>query len=464
MNSRLLAAGVAIAMAGGMSVAATAPAFAASDPFGYTVPEVYASDIAPDASVYTGWHQGYADGDHEVTAEGLVLTDRSQVIYGYDESVRWQIENQLFVAQVAEGKVSWTTTAGSAPAYFQIPIYFGADTANPQFTTLRPATPTVGENIASLDQNWVTSRAIGTEYTAGATASLGDLLGKIIAEQNAEILGFGVLSQLGEQSIVTGISWLGVNYSFHEGTRMTPGTVAISGKAEVGSVLTSTVADWPAGTTFSYQWYKATQNMGGPIEGATGSTYTITEADHGFFIGLDIIGHADGYGDGSARAAVTPTVTAPAKPAATAPVADSKDLAGFLTANGATAQPQSSAGLPAGNLDPTKPHTATMNWAHTDSFVDVYLYSTPVLVGTFPVVNGQAQIVLSAKVLGQLTAGAHTLVAVGQISGGVQAVSVSIAATLPATGAEPTVPLSIGALMLLLGSALIVLRRIRQHA
>jgi LPXTG-motif cell wall-anchored protein len=204
--------------------------------------------------------------------------------------------------------------------------------------------------------------------------------------------------------------------------------------------------------------------MGGPIEGATGSTYTVTADDHGYFIGLDIIGHADGYGDGYARAAVTATVTAPAEPAAKAPVADSKDLAGFLTANGATVQQPGTVGLAAGNLDPTKPYTATMTWAHADSFVDVYLYSAPVLVGTFPVVNGQAQIVLSAKVLGQLSAGAHTLVAVGQNSGGVEAVSVSIAATLPATGAEPAVPLTVGALMLLLGSALIVLRRTRQQA
>jgi LPXTG-motif cell wall-anchored protein len=464
--ARAIAVGIGLAMAGGMSIVATTPAFAAVDPWGYTVPEVYASDIAPNESVYTGWHQGYANSAdaHKVSAEGLVLTGKSQVIYGYDKSARWSVEYQLFKNYVADGQVSWTTTAASDPAFFQIPIYFGVDTATPSFTTLRPAAPTTGKNVAALDQQWVTSGVIGAEYGKNATDTLGNLLDAVIAEQNAEILGFGVLSQDGEQSVVTGISWLGVDYTFHPGTRMSPGTVAISGKAQVGSVLTATVAGWPSGATFSYQWYSATENMGGPIEGATGPTYTVTAEDLGKFIGVDIVGHADGFGDAYARADVTAVVTAPMKPAAPAPVANSTGLAGYLAANGAAVQPQGSAGLPAGNLDPTKPHTATLTWAEADSWVDVYMYSTPVFVGSFPVVNGQAQITLSAKLLSQLAAGSHTLVVTGQTSGAVQAVGVSVAAVLPATGAEPAVPLSVAALLLLLGSTLIVLRRKGQRS
>lgn len=467
---RLAAATVGFALIGGMTIAAATPALAAPapDPLGYTVPEVYGSDIAPDESVYTGWHQGYegaAANAHEVTADGLVLTGESQVIYGYDKNARWSIANQFFMNVVDSGQVSWTSTSDSDPAFFQIPVFFGADTAAPDFTTLRPASPTTGTNVASLDQLWETSSPIGTTYAANASDTLQNLLSALIAEQNAEILGFGVLSRAGEQSVVTGISWIGVDYTFHPGTRMTPGTVSITGAATVGTTLTAAVADWPTGATFSYQWYRAQAYMGGAIDGATGSTYTVTADDIGFFIGVDIVGHAAGFGDGYARSAVTATVTAPMMAAAAAPVADSAALAAFLTTGGVAVQPQSAAGLPAGALNPTQAHTATLPWSAADSWVDVYLYSTPVFVGTFPVVNGQAQIVLSAAVLSALDAGTHTLVVTGQSSGTVQAVSISLARSLAATGAAPAVPLAAGALLLLVGAALIVVRRNRlKHA
>ncbi|WP_353988583.1 hypothetical protein [Ruicaihuangia caeni] len=464
-----MAAGVGFTMIGGMAVAAAAPAYAAPgtpDPFGYTVSEVYASDIAPDESVYTGWHQGHpgAVNAHEVTADGLVLTGKSQVIYGYDESVRPSIEYRLFMNSVDRGEVSWTSTSDSDPAYFQIPVFFGQDVAAPNFTTLRPAAPTSGQNIASLDQQWVTSRAIGSAYAADATDALGELLSALIAEQNAEILGFGVFADEGQQSTVTGIGWLGTDYTFHPGERMIPGTVSIAGQAKVGSTLTAEVADWPAGATFTYQWYRAQENMGGPIDGETGATYTVTADDIGFFIGVDITGHKAGYGDAQARADVTAKVTAPVKPAAPAPVANSTDLAAFLSSNGATVQQPSAAGLPSSPLSPSQAYTATLPWTEADSWVDVYIYSTPVFVGTFPIVNGQAQIVLSASVLSALDAGTHTLVVTGQSSGAVQAVSVSLARMLAATGAAPALPLAASAALLLLGTALVVLRRARLKA
>ncbi len=53
------------------------------------------------------------------------------------------------------------------------------------------------------------------------------------------------------------------------------GSVSISGTAESGSLLTASVANAPSGAVVSYQWLRE----GTVIEGATSSTYTLTEAD-----------------------------------------------------------------------------------------------------------------------------------------------------------------------------------------
>lgn len=53
------------------------------------------------------------------------------------------------------------------------------------------------------------------------------------------------------------------------------GSVSISGTAESGSLLTASVANAPIGAVVSYQWLRD----GSPIDGATGSTYTLVEAD-----------------------------------------------------------------------------------------------------------------------------------------------------------------------------------------
>ncbi|WP_166870298.1 LPXTG cell wall anchor domain-containing protein [Salinibacterium sp. ZJ450] len=463
---RAVAMGLGLAMIGGATLAVTAPAMAADPAFGYNVPEVYASDIAPNEDLYTGWHQGYANAadSFEVTAEGLVLTGESQVIYGYAEGHRITAD-WLLKEDVSAGRISWTTTAGSDPAYFQIPMFFGADTVTPKFTTLRPEAPVAGTNTATLDQNWVTSGDINDSYGSDAIAPLGDLLDAIIAEQNAQVIGFGVLSQDGTESVVTSLSWHYATYTFLPGTRIEAGTVAVTGAAAVGSVLTAVPAGWPADTSFSYQWIGATDRMGGPIDGATGSTYTVTANDIGFRLMVEITGTKPGHGPGTALSAPTTAVPAVAKAVGAPPVADSTGLAAFLASKGSTPQNQTAAGLPAGSLDPSKPYTATLPWAEgSDAFVDVYLYSSPVVVGAFPIVNGVAQMTLSAAVLSKLSEGSHTLVAVGQTSGSVQSVALSIAAILPATGPSAALPLSAGALLLLLtGGALFMVGR-RKHA
>jgi LPXTG-motif cell wall-anchored protein len=153
------------------------------------------------------------------------------------------------------------------------------------------------------------------------------------------------------------------------------------------------------------------------------------------------------------------------KPAAPAPVADSTDVAAYLDTNGAYIQTQAEAGLPAGALNPATPVTATVFWGPGDSFVDVYAYSAPTFIGTFPVVAGAVSVTLSAEALAALGAGSHTLVAVGQTSGNVGAVSFEVSAALAATGTvvNPVAPIAAAGVLLLLGAALIVLRRRRAN-
>lgn len=70
-----------------------------------------------------------------------------------------------------------------------------------------------------------------------------------------------------------------------------PGTVAISGNKTLGSVLTPTTASWGSGSTFTYQWLR----NGSPISGATGSTYTVVQADSGATITVTATASRTGY-------------------------------------------------------------------------------------------------------------------------------------------------------------------------
>lgn len=119
-----------------------------------------------------------------------------------------------------------------------------------------------------------------------------------------------------------------------------------------------------------------------------------------------------------------------------------------------------------GNLDPSEPLIGELEWPNaTDSFVDVYAYSTPVHLGTFPVVDGK--VILSADISG-LASGTHRLLFVGQTSGEMQAMEITVqgASTpvqpgttttggLAQTGADSSfAPIGLGALAILLGLGL----------
>lgn len=101
---------------------------------------------------------------------------------------------------------------------------------------------------------------------------------------------------------------------------LTTGAPTISGSAVAGSTLTALGGTWSPGTTsLTYQWRRA----GAAIPGATASAYTLTAADRGQGISVEVTGSAAGYDSASA---VSPTVTV-AKLFTTAPTPTIKGTA-----------------------------------------------------------------------------------------------------------------------------------------
>ena len=236
--------------------------------------------------------------------------------------------------------------------------------------------------------------------------------------------------------------------------------MTITGTPKVGNTLTVTTSGWPDDTELAYQWSFNGGNFGGPIDGQTGTSYVVTSDLIGMWVGVVVIGNLDGYEETWESAGLSTAVFVDQQPAGAAPVADSSQLPGYLAGVGAQSYAAQDAGLPTGDIDPSQARTATIPWFSADSFVDVYAYSKPVLVGTFPVVGGEVQIPLSSSLLSGLGAGNHTLVVTGQTSGTVSSVSFRLAATLAATGVSPAAaPIALAALAFVLGGVLLVTRR-----
>ena len=459
--ARAAALGLSVAIAGGAALVAAAPAQAAP-----ATETVHQNEIRSNEDSYPGWHQGYDNAaDRAVVGESsLELTKQSQVLNGF--TADQYISGEALESAVTSG--SWTTSSGAS--YFQLPFLYNGGQSSQSFTTLRPAEAATGTKTVSLDDTWATSSPItndegGIVFEKDATASLRDLLGALDAP---ELIGFGVLTDGVYSSTdsrpaawVDSISFGGVTYTF-----AAAGTATLSGTPATGSVLTVATAGFPQGTTFSYEWYWNGGQQGGPIDGANGTSFTVPDSREGTRIGVIVTAKRAGFAAAEVYSNLTDVIPFVQKPAAAAPVADSSALAAYLQNNGVTPGTPLSAGLPA-TLDPTKGYTASVEWTANDGFVDVYLYSTPVLLGSFPVVDGKVQVTLSAAVLAKLAAGSHTLVLVGQTSGGVQAVALSVAAVtttaaLAASGDDNVIPATLAGLLVLLGAAGVFVSRRRR--
>ncbi len=81
----------------------------------------------------------------------------------------------------------------------------------------------------------------------------------------------------------------------------------ISGTPKVGQALTAATGTWGPGTVdFTYQWLRS----GTAIPGATGATYTLTGADSGHGISVNVSGTELGYSPATTTSAVTAPVAA----------------------------------------------------------------------------------------------------------------------------------------------------------
>lgn len=161
---------------------------------------------------YDKWHQGYANATarHQVTADGLELAGRSQVIKGYsnnNQTLNTQNANLAFELLDA----SYTVTVGSDDVHFQVPLFFNDGSgAGTKFTTLRSAGNGPGTHTFDLDDQWQSSRAL-PGIPANTDASLADV---ITALGTYKTIGYGVLTNAGDSATVSNITFDGASYDF----------------------------------------------------------------------------------------------------------------------------------------------------------------------------------------------------------------------------------------------------------
>ena len=251
----------------------------------------------------------------------------------------------------------------------------------------------------------------------------------------------------------------------------------ISGTPKVGFTLTADAGSWePDGVELHYQWKADGSNIG-----TDSTTYALTGADVGKTITVTVTVTKDGYTATSTSAAFSVNnAEVPAPPAASSPVrivvpvaprvsvvteqtpqvpvvteqtpppppvtaqivlaelgsSTEQLLERYQAANNGDAPPSAAEVLTiaAGELEAgtgailsTTDFVASMPWAGSsgDQWVDVWAYSTPTYIGTFPVINGVLKI--TGADLSALAAGDHHLVLVGQTSGASEVMGFAIA-------------------------------------
>lgn len=442
------ALGLGVALLSGATLAAAAPAQAVP-----VATHIAKADIGSEFGA-TGWQTFSPDGLQDV---GGALS------IAYSNSITNTLETPEPLADfsdaVAENLISWTTTEDTSASALELTVL---NSDLDESATIRYVGAVPGTNTPGPDSSWIVWGEV-PGLTFGEPAPLETILPALEAAGMTDVSGYGIYSEQSASYLST-LDIFGTAFTFG-GPPSLPldgVTVTVTGSPVVGQTLSVTTAGWPAGTELSYEWFWNGGQMGGGIEGATGTSYTVADDVVTRFLGVVVTGTADGFSPTTLNSELTAAVTATQRPAAAAPVADSSGLDAFLAANApAGVQPQDAAGLPAGSLNSGANHTASIAWDGADSFVDVYAYSSPVLVGTFAVVDGTVQIDLSTGLLTQLSAGDHTLVVVGQSSKAVQAYALTVTAGLAETGVDPMLPLGAASLALLLGAALLVARRRR---
>lgn len=247
-----------------------APAQAADAP---AITSVRESQIAPNADTYEGWHQGAVNagvpGKHRVINQGLELTDRSQVLKGYENNKNENLSDETRNFDIAKLPGSAFTVA-SGTASLQVPMFVdldGAGSGEAVFTTLRtPLSATGGE--VKADDLWESSKQLSTDIPANAPTALSTLIAAIDAG-TYKVIGFGVYNEAGT-SVVSDLTFDGTKYLFGNAAPTVKDRVLTTKINQPLSVpLTATDAD---GNTLTYT---VTASDNGTITGS-GADRTFT--------------------------------------------------------------------------------------------------------------------------------------------------------------------------------------------
>jgi hypothetical protein len=146
----------------------------------------------------------------------------------------------------------------------------------------------VGQDLSANTTSWTSGATLTYQWLAdgakidGANADTYSLTsaeaGKVISVQvTGTKTGY-------ETAAVTSDSTAAV-------TEVVAGTVSITGTAAIGQSLSATLADWPAGATFTYEWLRGTTVVG------TAATYTVTATDAGNQLSVRVTASVAGQTD-----------------------------------------------------------------------------------------------------------------------------------------------------------------------
>lgn len=305
-------------------------------------------------------------------------------------------------------------------------------------TTLTVTTPTFTPAPDSVTYQWYRTPgtaipgATGTTYTP-TVADAGSQLYVLLSTTGTTTEPFQV------QSTMTGAVAL---LSFSHAP-----TPTVGGLGLLGTVLGVDVhaEQWvPTATSFTYQWYRSSGSttLGTAVPGATGATYAPTVADAGSWFYVEVTAHASGHTSYVIGSAPTRTVVLP-----------------WGAPTDGTPQVETTQG---GRLRVTL-HGLVPGVAHV-----LELHSDPVVLGTVvPAADGSA--LVDVALPAGVPAGAHHLVV---LRDGVEvlrvpvtvasAVAAAPAPALATTGSSAASDLGAAGLLVLLGVALVLVRRARR--
>lgn len=244
--------------------------------------QVTADQIAPDESVYAGWHEGYAadqlGAPAVLTDAGLTMTGRSQIIYGLNNDGGIAIDGTTvtFASLVATADF----TSASDALVYQIPVFIdGVDSA---FSTLRP----VEAGAAGIDGLWQASNGNVPGIPANTPVSVEDISAALGGFQ---LLAFGVVAIEGQTDVLQSVTFDGDTYNFAVPVVepifdplvvVDPDTIYFSDVRPGGVGFTVSVTGFTPGDTLSI----AVTDPNGEIFGSADGANTVVADETGGFV------------------------------------------------------------------------------------------------------------------------------------------------------------------------------------